>query len=48
MLVHQAALAFELWTAREAPLAAMLAAAEDHLAAAPGPTTPVEKIAPTP
>jgi shikimate dehydrogenase len=47
MLVHQAALALEHWTGRAAPLPAMLAAAEAHLAAA-GPATPVEKIAPTP
>jgi shikimate dehydrogenase len=32
MLVHQAALAFELWTGHEAPLAAMRAAAEAEVA----------------
>jgi shikimate dehydrogenase len=31
MLVHQAALAFELWTARDAPLAVMRAAATEVL-----------------
>jgi shikimate dehydrogenase len=31
MLVHQAALAFELWTGRDAPLAVMRAAATEVL-----------------
>lgn len=48
MLVHQAALAFELWTALDAPLAAMVAAAESQLEAQVSPSTPVEKITPTP
>ena len=48
MLVHQAALAFELWTGMSAPLPAMAAAAESHLDAQVSPVQPVEKIAPTP
>jgi shikimate dehydrogenase len=36
MLVYQGARSFELWTGREAPLAAMLAVAEAALAAREG------------
>jgi shikimate dehydrogenase len=47
MLVHQAALAFELWTGIDAPLGAMLEAAEAHLAGGGATKRPGEKIAPT-
>jgi shikimate dehydrogenase len=47
MLVHQAALAFELWTGLDAPLAAMLEAAAGHLGDGGATTGPGEKIAPT-